>query len=225
MKGTGARWIARCWLSAVMLAAAGGCAARPGETGAGDPPSAAAASPSISSAPSPALSASTPSRPAPSAGTPGRGVVPGPDQAFLLQAVDRVEDPVLTVTAGGRIGTYPGGADTGEREQFLLAPLSPGATTYLLKTARLREGGEPVCAGIVTGVLHVVACDAADRDQRVTLVARGADSSGAATFDLAVGGHHVEVARDGKVSLVKRAGVPARTRFRLVPAGTVGQWP
>jgi hypothetical protein len=136
----------------------------------------------------------------------------------MLAALDRVEDPVLTVTASGRIGTYPGGADTGDREQFTLSPLSPGATSYLLKTARLRVGGEPLCVG-VDSVLHTMACDAADRDQWVTLPAAGT------AFHLVVGGYNVEVGDDGKVSLRKRGGAPARTAFRFQPAGTVGQWP
>ncbi|WP_155368261.1 hypothetical protein [Catellatospora vulcania] len=222
MEGTSTRWIARCWLGAVVLAGAAGCATPPGQADPGAAQGGApTAAPSASASPSPAVSPSASPSPKPAA----LGTVPGPDKAFLLQAVDRIEDPVLTVTASGRIGTYPGGADTGEREQFMLAPLSPGAKTYLLKTARLRVGGEPVCAGIEAGVLHTVACDAADRSQRVTLAARGADASGAATFDLVVGGYQVEVAKDGKVSLVKRGSTPAKTRFRFVPSGTVGQWP
>jgi hypothetical protein len=82
-----------------------------------------------------------------------------------------------------------------------------------------------VCAGVEAGVLHTVACDAAARAQKVTLVARGVDGSGAATFEVVVGGFQVEVGKDGKVSLVKAGSAPAKTRFRFVPAGTVGQWP
>ncbi|GAA1412994.1 hypothetical protein ACFQZ4_48605 [Catellatospora coxensis] len=232
MEHTRARWIAGCSLGVVLLAAAAGCARPPGQAGAGDgqdtgaAASSAPASPSATPSPvtSPVASpAASPSR-APSSPAP-RGGVPGPDRAFLLQAVDRIEDPVLTVTASGRIGTYPGGADTGEREQFALAPLSPGATVYLLKTARLRVGGEPVCAAVASGVLQAVACDAAAGAQKVTLVARGADGSGAATFGVVVGGYQVEVSADGKVSLVKAGSAAAKTRFRFVPAGTVGQWP
>lgn len=224
MEHTRARWIARCSLGVVLLAGAAGCAQPPGQNGAGYPQDTGTIGSSASATPSPTASPSAPTSPVPSPAAP-RGGVPGPDQAILLQAVDRVEDPVLTVTASGRIGTYPGGADTGEREQFALVPLSPGATTYLLKTARLRVGGEPVCAGIKAGVLHAVACDAAARAQKVTLAARGADASGAATFGLVVGGYQVEVSKDGKVSLVKAGGGPAKTRFRFVPAGAVGQWP
>ncbi|MFC7241877.1 hypothetical protein ACFQO7_05230 [Catellatospora aurea] len=222
MEHTRARWIARCSLGVVLLAGAAGCAKPPGNSGAVDPQDAGMAGASASATPSPSPTAVVPSRPATS---PPRGGVPGRDQAILLQAVDRIEDPVLTVTASGRIGTYPGGADTGEREQFALVPLSPGATVYLLKTARLRVGGEPVCAGIEAGVLHAVACDAAAGAQKVTLVARGADASGAATFEVIVGGYRVEIGKDGKVSLVKAGSAAAKTRFRFIPAGPVGQWP
>lgn len=226
MEHTRARWIARCSLGVVLLGVAAGCAKPPAQSGAVDPQDAgmvgASASATPSPSPSPTASAVVPSRPAAS---PPRGGVPGRDQAILLRAVDRIEDPVLTVTASGRIGTYPGGADTGEREQFALVPLSPGAKVYLLKTARLRVGGEPLCAGIEAGVLHAVACDAAAGAQKVTLVARGADASGAATFEVVVGGYRVEVSKDGKVSLVKAGSAAAKTRFRFVPAGPVGQWP
>ncbi|GHJ42902.1 hypothetical protein Cs7R123_02440 [Catellatospora sp. TT07R-123] len=205
----------------MILAGTAGCAARPEQSGPGAAPVTATPASAASAAPSPSVSAGSPRPTAAAGGT----AVPGPGQAFLLQAVDRIEDPVLTVTASGRIGTYPGGADTGEREQFQLVPLSPGATVYLLKTARLRLGGEPLCAGIQAGVLHTVACDAAATGQRVKLVARGTDASGSATFDLVVGPYDVEVSQDDKVSLKRHGSTPAGTRFRFIPAGTVGQWP
>ncbi|WP_191844445.1 hypothetical protein [Catellatospora chokoriensis] len=225
MQHTSARWIARCSWGVVVLAAAAGCATPPGQDGAGGLQPASQTAALTSATPSPVASASAPSSAAPSPATARGLVVPRPDQAFLLQAVDRVEDPVLTVTASGRIGTYPGGADTGDRERFMLVPLSPGAKTYQLMTARLRVGGEPWCAGIKAAVLHAVACDAAASAQRVTLLARGADASGAATFDLVVGGYQVEVGKDGKVSLKKQGSAPAGTRFRFVPAGTAGPRP
>ncbi|GIG02987.1 hypothetical protein [Catellatospora citrea] len=226
MENTRARWIARCALGVVVLAGAGGCATPPGQNAAGGLQPASQTAALTSPTPSPVVSPSAPSSPTPSAAaTGGSPVVPRPDQAFLLQAVDRIEDPVLTVTASGRIGTYPGGADTGDRERFMLVPLSPGAKTYLLMTAQLRVGGEPWCAGIKAGVLHTVPCDAAASTQRVTVVARGKDASGAATFDLVIGGYQVEVSKDGKVSLKKQGGAPAGTRFRFVPAGTAGPRP
>ncbi|WP_155385597.1 hypothetical protein [Catellatospora paridis] len=225
MENTRARWIARCSLGVVVLAGAGGCATPPGQNGAGGMQPASQTAALTSATPSPVVSASASSSPAPSAAATAGLVVPQPDRAFLLQAVDRIEDPVLTVTASGRIGTYPGGADTGDRERFMLVPLSPGAKTYQLMTAQLRIGGEPWCAGIKTGVLHAVACDAAASTQRVTLVARGKDASEAATFDLVVGGYQVEVSKDGKVSLKKQGSAPAGTRFRFVPAGTAGPRP
>ncbi|MBV1854867.1 hypothetical protein [Catellatospora tritici] len=215
MAGMGKPPIAGLWLGAMTTAMLTGCAGQ-----AADGPGAAPSNTASGVAAGP--TAAPPSAAvSPSAGPAASHGVPQPNQAFQLQAVDRVEDPVLTVTASGRIGTYPGGADTGEREQFTLSPLSPGATTYLLKTARLRVGGEPLCVGVDGGRPHTTACDAADRDQRVTLV----PGPGGTTFDLVVGGFNVEVGQAGKISLVRRDGTGARTVFRFVPTGTVGQWP
>ncbi|GAA2360188.1 hypothetical protein Cme02nite_37200 [Catellatospora methionotrophica] len=223
MQHTKARWIARCSLGLVILAGAAGCSTPQQQAAPNDLQNVAMtdSASSVVSSPTAAAAQSTDSSgkvTAPAAAP--RLTVPGPDKAFLLVAVDRVEDPALTVTASNRIGTYPSGADTGDREQFMLTPLSPGATTYLLKTARLRVGGEPLCAGIKTGVLTAVACDAAAKSQKVTLVARSTT-----TFDLVVGGYQVEVSKLGKVSLAKAGNAAAKTRFRFVPAGTVGQWP
>ncbi|WP_155372801.1 hypothetical protein [Catellatospora vulcania] len=212
MTSAGVRPVAALWLGGAVLAALSGCDPQP--------------DPVATPTPTPASSAATtsPSASGPASPPPVDGI-PKLDQAFMLQAVDRVEDPVLTVTASGRIGTYPGGADTGEREQFVLSPLSPGAKAYLLKTAKLRTGGEPLCVGVDGGVLHTVACDAADRGQAVTLVAStGMDGPRGADFDLIVGGRNVEVSADGKVSLRERIG-PAQTAFRFVAAGPVGQFP
>ncbi|MDI1463122.1 hypothetical protein QEZ54_19265 [Catellatospora sp. KI3] len=211
MARTPQRPVTLLWLGTMMLAALTGCAGQ-----AADGP---ASAPAGASAPSSAT-ASAPGSPSPSAAAPSPAAVPPPDHAFMLQAVDRVEDPVLTVTASGRIGTYPGGADTGDRERFVLSPLSPGATTYLLKTAVLRVGGEPWCVGVKGDQPYTMACDAADRDQRVTLP----PGATAATYGLVLGQYDVEVGQDGKISLVRhRTG--AKTVFRFIAAGTVGQWP
>ena len=145
----------------------------------------------------------------------------------MLQAQDRgTEEPVLTVTASGRLGTYPGGADVGDREQFVLVPRSTGATSYLLKTAKLRTGGEPQCVGVRAGVLQIVACDAGDGSQFVALAApKGAGGPIGETFDLIVGGFNVEVGQDGEVSLKKRSTGFASTTFRFLPQGIVEDWP
>ncbi|MEV0453627.1 hypothetical protein [Catellatospora methionotrophica] len=212
MTTLGVRPAVSLWIGGVMVAALSACDPQP------------AAAPTAAPSPAPASTAASPSPSAIASAAPSPvGEVPKPDQAFLLQAVDRVEDPVLTVTASGRIGTYPGGADTGEREQFVLAPLSPGATTYLLKTARLRTGGEPLCISVDGAVPHAAACDAADRDQKVTLVASpGMEGARGADFELVIGDRNVEVDAAGKVSLRERVG-PAQTAFRFVLAGPGGQ--
>ena len=108
----------------------------------------------------------------------------------------------------------------------MLVPRSPGATSYLLKTAKLRTGGEPQCVGVRAGALQTVACDAGDSSQFVTLAApTGAGGPIRETFDLIVGGFNVEVDQDGKVSLKNRGTGFASTTFRFLPQGIVGDWP
>jgi hypothetical protein len=75
-------------------------------------------------------------------------------------------------------------------------------------------------------VLQTVACNAEDRSQFVTLAApMGAGGPIKKTFDLIVGGFNVEVSQLGAVSLRNRNTGFASTNFRLLPAGTVGEWP
>jgi hypothetical protein len=136
---------------------------------------------------------------------------PGLPAAFMVQAVDRPEESVFTVTASGRIGTYPGGADTGEREVFTLSPRADG-TTYQLKTAYLRSGDQPLCVGVQGTDLWTMACDSTDPDQIVQLIPPASP-----TFDLVIGGHTVEVDQLGNVSLVPRGNTAAQTSFRLLP--------
>ena len=204
----------------VLSAALLGCATPAGTAGPGDAPA------SVSDVGSASPDGQATSRPT-AAGDATEGGVPEPNQAFMLQAQDRgTEEPVLTVAASGRIGTYPGGADVGDREQFVLVPRSGGATSYLLKTAKLRTGGEPLCVGVRAGVLQIVACDAGDSSQFVALAApNGAGGPIGDTFDLIVGGFNVEVGQDGKVSLKNRSTGFASTTFRFLPQGIVGDWP
>jgi hypothetical protein len=224
MTGDSAYRIAGLMLGGAVLAATlAGCGAGPATAGP-DERSVPTGTTSASAAVGPTASQQKVPTGDPRNGTGSR--VPGRNQAFMLQAVDRAEDPVLTVTASGRIGTYPGGADTGEREQFVLSPLAPGAMSYLLKTAKLRTGGEPHCVGADADTLRTMACDAADSRQSVVFAApKGAGGPIGKTFDLIIGGFDVEVAADGTLSLRKRGDGYARTTFRFILAGTVGEWP
>jgi hypothetical protein len=212
-------------LGAVVLAAAlSGCATPTGAAGRGEAPVPASEAGSV---PPTGTTASPPTATGTDSGKTTGGGIPESNRAFMLQAQDRgTEEPVLTVAASGRIGTYPGGADVGDREQFVLAERSRGTMSYLLKAAKLRVGGEPPCVGVRAGVLQMVACDAGDASKFVTLAApNGAGGPIGETFDLIVGGFNVEVGQDGKVSLKKRSTGFASTTFRFLPQGTVGEWP
>lgn len=203
--------IAGVALGGVLLAAAvAGCAGQTGDVGTG---SSGGSLPSGSTVPTVPASAQ---QPGPSSTSqPGAINIPGRDQAFLLNAVDRgTEEPVLTVTASGRIGTYPGGADTGDREQFTLGLRSSAGDTYILKTAKLRVGGEPQCVGVSGDILQTMACDASASVQIVKIV-----PAGGGTFELVIGGYNVEVDQLGKVSLKQRGNTPAQTKFRFIPSG------
>jgi hypothetical protein len=146
--------------------------------------------------------------------------VPTADRAVYVQAVSGAGTSVLSVSIGGRVGSFPIGGKAGERELFTVGPHKSGAGKYVLKTAYIRVGGEPSCLTERGGKLFTNACDPSEFSQCVQFVTTGAGPN-SPTFDLVVGGNNVEIATDGTVSTTQRGQKPAATTFGFVDGGPV----
>jgi pyruvate/2-oxoglutarate dehydrogenase complex dihydrolipoamide acyltransferase (E2) component len=178
-------------------------------------PSATAASPAAAS-PAAAPSAATPSPVVPSASSaaspapsqPATGRLPAADRAVQIRAVGGREERVLTVTADNRIATIPRGADPGDRELFTVAPIKQGGTTYLIRTAKLRTGGEPSCLTRKDLAVTLTACDAAAKAQTFQLVGTGRNG-----YQLVADGYNIPLDRTDKVVAAERGDSPATTTF------------
>jgi hypothetical protein len=143
----------------------------------------------------------------------------------MLEVVGSSLNLVLTVNAQGQIGTYPIGADTGERELFVLTPTGKSSARSFpvshLETAVLNKGGEHHCVTAVTdgGKAATVGCDTRAEGQDLQVVPADKDASGWPAFRLMLGGQAVEVDRDGQVRTEIVGDNLPQTRFVFVDAG------
>jgi hypothetical protein len=158
-----------------------------------------------SSAPSTAPSASkTPSsRPAASPSRPasGGGVLSGDRQVFffVLDKGAEVPESVPAVTSGGRVNIT---ADYGERALFVPVPKSPGGKQFLIKTGKLRSGGEALCLQVQSNgsdplTLVTKACDAAEKDQSFKFDENGRDNQDRMTYLISVDGLYMRYDPNG----------------------------
>jgi hypothetical protein len=142
--------------------------------------------PSASVPPAPTVSSSTsPTPPRTSTEPPPKGdanpVLGGDRQVFLLPMGS---EATLGVGTGGRVGLSAG---FGDEALFVVTPVSPDSTTYLIKTAKLREGGEASCLAVRTNgakPMSVVtaACDVGAAAQLFEFVDSGNNAEGNPTF-------------------------------------------
>ncbi len=164
----------------------------------GTPPDAAAPAPSVS-----ASASKAPSRPpsAPSRSTPSAGVLSGDRQVFLfpLDNGATVPDSVPAVTSGGRIDITE---DFGDRALFVPVPTGPDSKKFLVKTGKLRSGGEALCAQVQGNgsnplTLVTKACDAGQKDQLFKFDENGRDNQDRMTYLISVDGLYMRYDPDG----------------------------
>ncbi|MBM2618446.1 hypothetical protein JIG36_23080 [Actinoplanes sp. LDG1-06] len=157
-------------------AAPGPSATPPATATLGSSPS---ASPS-SSSPSPSPSASSSS-----SGTKG-GVFSGTRQVHLLP---KNSEATLGVVPDGKIGLSE---KFGDKDLFVIKPLTPGGDQYWIQTAKLRDGAEPFClsaklgAGQKPAPVKTASCDASAADQKFRFRQTG-ESNGKPTYTIYTG--------------------------------------
>jgi hypothetical protein len=159
----------------------------------------------LSSAPLTSPSAvKTPSRPPASPSRPasgGGGVLSGDRQVFLYVLDDGAEvpDSVPAVTSSGRLDIT---ADYGDRALLVPVPKSPGSKQFLVKTGKLRSGGEALCLQVRSNgsdplTLVTKACDAGRKDQSFRFQENGRDNQDRMTYLISVDGLYMRYDPDG----------------------------
>ncbi|MEU8002212.1 hypothetical protein AB0B66_13700 [Catellatospora sp. NPDC049111] len=183
------------------------------QSGSGTEPEPVASAPvSASPTPSPSPSVVVP-KIDPSA-VPGAGV-PTQDQAVWLQATTTGGYPLLTALPDGTLAATGEGAAT-DRALFALVPLSPGAKQYHLKTGKAWAGGEQGCAVRDGDRLAIVACDAADEQQRVVLNGR------TTPYEVVLGGRALKLTGSSVTAVAAGQGTPLTFIMRGQADGPVG---
>jgi hypothetical protein len=114
------------------------------------------------------------------------GFLDGKRQVFFLPRLDETElpDSVLAVTNGGRVQVTDGYT---ERALFVPVPKARGAKERLIKTGKLRTGGEPLCLQVHANgadplTLITAPCDAGDPTQLFLFEPSGEDEEGRTTY-------------------------------------------
>jgi hypothetical protein len=188
----------------------------------------------LGDAPSPSESASASGSPA-SSGSPaatkppaaaGGAPLSGGRQIYVvpLDKGQEVTDSVLAVTSGGRVQVAK---DHGDPALFVPTPTSRGGKDYLIKTGKLRQGGEPSCLtvrGNGSKPLTVVtaACDAAAATQLFTFDPHGKDRQGRVTYGIRNRDAFLQWRRTGGYGLIAEelGDSPLETTFVLVDRGS-----
>ncbi|GAA4592048.1 hypothetical protein GCM10023107_21970 [Actinoplanes octamycinicus] len=110
----------------------------------------------------------------------GPGAAIKPDRQLVFATVPSGGRRMLTVGADGVVKLTDHRDD---RALFVLTPIKPGSSRYLMQTAKLTEGGEPWClavhspGGSKSLELKIAACDASKPDQIFTY-AKAPDGKG-----------------------------------------------
>jgi hypothetical protein len=218
--------IARSGLVAVVALAAGlqGCS---GAQPVVSPTVAASSGAGLGDAPSPSASPSRSESPA--ATKPpavAAGAPPSGGRQIYVVPLDKgqeVTGSVLAVTSGGRVQVAK---DHGDPALFVPTPTRRGSKEYLIKTGKLRQGGEPSCLtvrGNGSKPLTVVtaACDAAADAQLFTFDPHGKDRQGRLTYGIRNRDAFLQWRRTGGYGLIAEelGDGPLETTFVLVDRG------
>jgi hypothetical protein len=196
-------------LAAALLVTQQACGS-PASTPAASGGASVAASGGIGSAPSDApsspaktTSATTTKTPAPAGGS---AALSG-DRQFYFFVLDKgveVPESLLAATSGGRVEVN---GDFSGRALFVPSPTSPGGKEHLIKTGKLRAGGEALCLKIRnngSSPLTVVtaACDAGDKTQLFLLDKSGKDNQGRMTYAIRNGDAFLQWNPTGTAGLI-----------------------
>ncbi|GID30919.1 hypothetical protein [Paractinoplanes brasiliensis] len=116
----------------------------------------------------------------------GSGVFSGTRQVLLLP---KNSEATLGVVQKGKIGLSE---KFGDSDLFVITPLTPGGDRYWIRTAKLRNGGEPYCLSAKLGpgsqpaAVTTTACDASKTDQQFRFRKVG-ESNGKPTYTIYTG--------------------------------------
>lgn len=203
------RKIATLSVLTAALALAQGCAATTPGTAAPAPSASATTTAEPSPSVSPSVAASPATSPSSSAAAPAAspsGLLSGKRQVFffVLHKGAEVPDSVVAVTAKGRATIT---ADYGDRALFVPVPTAPRSGKYLIKTGKLRTGGEALCLTVRGNgsnplTLVTAACDAAEKDQQFTFQDNGRDNQDRTTYLIHVDGAYLRYDPDGRYGLI-----------------------
>ncbi|WP_433826957.1 hypothetical protein ACQP2E_33325 [Actinoplanes sp. CA-015351] len=159
-------------------------------------PAASSAAPPVESTPA---EESAPVTEAPATEAPaGPGSLPGLNRQVVFTTVASAGGDALTVGSDGILEL----AKPGDRSLFVAVPVSSGAEKFLLKTGKLRAGGEAYClqvhspGGSRSLQIKIEACDASEKDQIFTFPEAAADSPGRL---IEVAGLFVQTTKEGEV--------------------------
>jgi len=148
--------------------------------GLGNAPSAAPSSPAAS----PTAQVTKTTKPA----TAGKPVLPA-DRQFFFYVLDKgveVPESLLSAASSGRVEVN---GDYGGRSLFVLVRNSPTSKDYLIKTGKLRKGGEALCLKVRSNgsdplTVVTAACDSGDRTQLFQFDNEGRDNQGRTTYGI-----------------------------------------
>jgi hypothetical protein len=115
-----------------------------------------------------------------------------------------VPDSVPAVTSTGRVDITE---DFGDRALFVPVPKSAGSTEFLIKTGKLRSGGEPLCLQVQGNgsnplTLVTKACDAAETNQLFKFDENGPDKQDRMTYLISVDGLYLHYSPGGRYGLI-----------------------
>ena len=98
-------------------------------------------------------------------------------------------------------------ADYGDRALFVPVPTRPGGSEFLVKTGKLRTGGEALCVQVQGNgsnplTLVTKACDAGQKNQRFAFAEHGRDKQDRMTYLISVDGIYLHYSPDGRYGLI-----------------------
>lgn len=229
-------------LGVVVVAALGaGIAAAQPRTGLAPAAPSGLASPSVAASiasvePSvPSGSAATPPAAKPGSEPPGLAGPPLPEDTpsplsgerqvfvFVLDRGQELPEAVLAVTKQQRVEVT---VDYGERALFVPDPVAPDSDRYVIKTGKIRSGGEAFCWSVranesTPSTIVTAACDYGDARQIFTVTEAGEDNQERMTYVIRNGDQHLTFDPVGEHGLIARdlGDTPPDTTYVFVDRG------
>ncbi|MFG1607585.1 hypothetical protein [Actinoplanes sp. NPDC049265] len=128
---------------------------------------------------------------------------------------------ILSVSESGRVEL----ADLAEdRALFVPVPTAPGSDQFMIKTGRLRVGGEALCLGVRNNgtsslTVQSTACDASRSAQKFTFEPAGRNDSGRDLYYIGNRGAHFRITQAGALIVEETGDGPAPAAFALLDRG------